>query len=483
MEKNIKQILNDIYSIDPSLKLKEDSLVAVVKELLRAKPEEKINEDFVNNLRSKLMIERSKIIELNPINKNMFNTLIKRFVFAGTAALSIVVLVVFLTLQDKGGKLVIKEAGREAFGELILNSSQSQTTGDSLENSAQLPSAPAKAGSSISAPLGLGGGATEPSSLIAPYPYEITNYKYTYNGGDFELASQGNVYRRTTGGSLGSQMATVIGKMDLNMVDLSRFQNMKVNTLEISEDREYGYSLYIDFRQNTLSMSMNWEKWPTRGQSSEASDQEILSIADKFLADYGINMGNYGKGEVQEAQRYTIMKGESVLAPDTAQTYARDYANVIYPMLINGEQVYDQSGQKYGIGVGIDLAYKRVTSAYNINTGTFESSTYDLETDASKIVKFVEAGGTYGNYIYPEAAKTVNIEIGKPEKGLMMTWQWDPAKSSSNEIFVPALIFPILSHDGQTDLYRTNITAPLAGDLLNESIIRPMPLEVKPVQQ
>lgn len=482
MENNIKQILNDIYLIDPSLKSREDDLIAIVQDLLMAKPDEKINEDFVNNLRSKLMIERSKLMELNPINKNMFNALIKRLVFAGTAALGIVVLVVFLTLQDRGGKLAIKDAGREAFGELILNSSQFRTTGDPSESSFQAPSSPTKSDSSISAPLGLGGGSTAPSSLIAPYPYEITNYKYTYNGGDFELAGQGNVYRRTTDSSLGSQLATVIGKMNLNMVDLSRFRNMKVNTMEVSEDREYGYTLYIDFRQNTLSINMNWEKWPQRGQSSEVVDQELIAVADKFLADYGINMGNYGKGEVQETQGYATMKRESVSAPDRPQMYARDYANVIYPIFINGEQVYDQSGQKYGIGVGIDLAYGRVTNAYNINTGTFESSTYDLETDVNKIIKFVEAGGIYGNYIYPEATKTVNIEIGKPERGLIMTWQWEQAKFSSKELFVPALIFPIISQDGQADFYRTNITVPLTGEMSNQDDIRPMPLEAKPVQ-
>ncbi|MDD5072057.1 MAG: hypothetical protein PHQ42_04990, partial [Patescibacteria group bacterium] len=301
--------------------------------------------------------------------------------------------------------------------------------------------------------------------------------------GDLGLASgQGNVYRRTVG-SVGGQLADVIGRMDLNMVDLNKFQNMKVNTMEIAEDKEYGYALYVDFRQNTLSINMNWEKWPARdsvGQSAQMSDQEIVAIADKFLADYGINIGNYGPGEVQENQGYAIMKAES--SPVSDVSYIRDYANVVYPMVINGEQVYDQSGQKYGIGIGIDLAYRRVTSAYNINTSTFESSAYNLETDAEKIIKFVENGGMYGNYLSPEATKTVTVEVGQPVRGLLMTWQWDSARPYSSELFVPALIFPIIPQDGQTDFYRTYITVPLTGELFNQPDIRPMPLETKPAK-
>jgi hypothetical protein len=486
MEKNIKQILEDIYLIDPNLKSKEALLLGLIQELLSARPDSQINEEFVNNLKLKLITERSKLIELKSINKNMFNLFSKKFIFTGAAALSLVILATFLTLQDRGGQLAIKYAGKEAFGAIVINSSSNnESAKNALADSNQASSLLAETGSVIAptAPLGFGGGGG--SSMIAPYPYEITNYKYVYNGGDFEVGSdQSDVYRRTNSGSVSSQLASIIGKMNLNMVDLNKFKDMKVNTMEIAEDREYGYSLYVDFRQNTLSISTNWEKWPTResvGQASEMSDQEIIAIADNFLADYGINIKNYGQGEVQETQRYAIMKAESSSAPDIVSPYyTRDYANVIYPMVINGEQVYDQSGQKYGINIGIDLAYKRVTSAYNINTSIFESSTYTLETDVNKIIKFVEAGGTYGNYLYPDATKTVNIEVGKPERGLLLTWQWDSTKPYSSELFVPALIFPITSQDSQN--YRTSITVPLIGEMPGQNDILPMPLETKSAQ-
>jgi len=481
MEKNIKQILSDIYSIDPSLKSKEGVLLGIIQELLAARPDSKVNQEFINNLRLKLINERSKSTELKPIN-NMFNFLSKKFIFSGAAALCLVAVVTFLVLQDNSGQLAIKNVGSNAFGELILDSAHSEPARESEDAAAQNSPQPTKATSGIEVPLGMGAGGTATSPMVPPY-YESTNYRYVYQGGDLELASQGNVYKRTADSSLSSQLAKVIGKMNLGIFNLSKLQNMKVNTMEIAEDKDYGYSLYVDFRQNTLSISMNWEKWPARenaGQAQEMGDGEIVAVADKFLADYGVNTKNYGQGEVQSTRSYGLMKAEPAIDRIT-ETYIRDYANVIYPMVINGEQVYDQSGQKYGIGVTVDLTYGRVTSAYNINTGSFESSTYNLEADAAKIIKFVEAGGMYGNYSYPEATKTVDIEVGQPVKGILLTWQWDSAKSSSNELFVPALIFPTNSQDVSGRAY---ITVPLVGELLNQNNdVRITPTEevVKPL--
>ncbi|MDD5072058.1 MAG: hypothetical protein PHQ42_04995, partial [Patescibacteria group bacterium] len=224
MKKNIKQILNDIYLIDPSLKSKEGVLVRIIQDLLTVRPQGKIDEKFVNNLRLKLNEERSKLTELKQANKNMFKIFSKDFIYAGAAVLSLIALVAFLNLPNQAGESSIKDVGVEAFGELVLNPSQNEAAGDS---SAQTLSQPDKVASSPAVPLGLGGGfggGGVPSSAIAPYPYEITNYKYVYVGGDLGLASgQGNVYRRTVG-SVGGQLADVIGRMDLNMVDLNKFQ-------------------------------------------------------------------------------------------------------------------------------------------------------------------------------------------------------------------------------------------------------------------
>lgn len=172
----------------------------------------------------------------------------------------------------------------------------------------------------------------------------------------------------------------------------------------------------------------------------------------------------------------------SAQAQTSPEMLAREYANVVYLMIINGQEGYNQSDQKYRMIIGLDLVYRKVTNAYNINAGNFESSIYKLETNKDKILKYVENGGIYGNYLSPEAAKTINIQVGKPKQGLIITWQWNPEACNSSEIFVPGLIFPLAYEEGQMDYYRTNLVVPLTGDFLSQNNdIKPMPLEEKPL--
>ena len=74
--------------------------------------------------------------------------------------------------------------------------------------------------------------------------------------------------------------------------------------------REFGYQIQISPRQDIISIYANWEKWPEEGfdvPSEMPSDEEIIAIADKFLADYGISVDMYGEGEVINAQTFGVV--------------------------------------------------------------------------------------------------------------------------------------------------------------------------------
>ena len=186
MEKEIKQIIRDIYLIDKGLKMHEEALIKIIQELLRSKPENKIDENFVKELRIKV-IERSKSLKLKEVDpqRNMFNILFnKRFAYAfvGTALLACVVIVSIILLDKGEGGLAIKETikdiGENAFGEIYF----------------------AQEGQKDGQILGIGGGGQV--GVIAP---DAVNYVYTYNGEDFEISNdQVIVYRRSEGDSLSS---------------------------------------------------------------------------------------------------------------------------------------------------------------------------------------------------------------------------------------------------------------------------------------
>ena len=54
MENNIKNILDELYKIDPNLREKEENLIKIIAEMIILKPNIKVNQNFKNELREKL---------------------------------------------------------------------------------------------------------------------------------------------------------------------------------------------------------------------------------------------------------------------------------------------------------------------------------------------------------------------------------------------------------------------------------------------
>ena len=82
---------------------------------------------------------------------------------------------------------------------------------------------------------------------------------------------------------------------------------------------------------------------------------------------------------------------------------------------------------------------------------------------------FAKDGGLSKNYVYPNATKTINVELGTPELALVEIWQVSPEdKSDAKEIFVPSLIFPIIEMPDWPYIYKTSIVVPLVGEILNQ---------------
>ena len=476
MEKNIEKILQDIYEIDASLREKESSLIKIIEELLLAKPSNKVDEDFVRNLRIKLMEEKRTAERGNVFGAPFFKK--AALSFGAFAVLAIAGFLVFQQTQtdegatQKSGVLAIKDAGDGAFGEILFSAQDEQTSendANSLDYAAESQSSQktvATAPSEIDG-RGAGGGSSAGISL----PYEAAFYEYVYAGEDFAVdAGKNKVYRKAQGASAGSELANLMSRMDFKLADLNKFQNTKVNTVEISEDREFGYSLYIDFKRNTFSINMNWEKWPNRDNRPQQnlSNERIISIADKFLSDYALNMQGYGPGEIYEPRMIALARKEAELA-QTSFIYPAysESVQVVYPLEIEGQTVYNQSGEKYGLVVTVDLRFARVSGAYNIYQIGLESSKYSLETDTEKIIKLAKEMGNYYYYSYPESAKKIEVKFGTPKQGLAVIW------SNDGELFVPALIFPVTSN---SDYYRSNVVVPLVGQMVPKGgEVIPMP--------
>jgi len=239
---------------------------------------------------------------------------------------------------------------------------------------------------------------------------------------------------------------------------------MEMGQVSISENNQgwYDYNRSID---DNLMLRI----------SDVPADEEIISMANKFIKEKNINISQYGNPTVEDLWRQEYALAEQQLRP-----YIPDVINVVYPLIVGGKETKDMSGNDYGLRVNVNIRHKKVSSAYGLGIYNFQSSMYEAITDEKKVLEMAEKGG-YGQwYDYDYAdARVIEVEIGEPTVNLISYFMWKDGKNE--ELFIPALVFPVLSQPEGTYYYRRNVIVPLVEDLFNENFgglrpeLRPMP--------
>lgn len=508
MKKQIDEILKDLYLIDAGFMNHEQELRKIIANLLESKPDTKFDKKFALKLRSQLLNNNilSKREEFS-FATNIINYMKKTYLVAGLVV--VLILLIIPVLYYAGQKsnqaavnkknvatgINVKKIASRAFGSLASNNQQSPVNDSMVAESSPSESDGAEIGSNFSAPsiarsqsggggdmaIGLGGGgggvAVGEKMMFAP---EMYSYRFVYKGEDFELTEKEmEVLKRVKGFATNNELVSMVQGMSLGSIDLGSFNNAKLQNITVSEDRDFGYSVYVDFIEGMINVNENWLKWRQPMQdcrddqcfqsfrikeSDIPADEEIVRIADDFLRKYGIPTDIYGQGKVDNNWRYYYNQMEN-----KADYYLPEMMTVVYPLLIDGKVVYDEGGMESGLRVSVNIRQKLVSNAYGLSSRQYESSMYETETNFKNILVFAERGGWNRRYNYymPEESKTLDIEIGTPEITYVNMWRYNGMES--NEIIVPALVFPVLNVPDGAWVYEKNIVVPLAVDLLNEA--------------
>jgi hypothetical protein len=372
------------------------------------------------------------------------------------------------TLKD----VIIIDKGENFFGKLNLN--------NNVSNPDSLSSREIAVAQDIST---YGAGDISSSVLdskIAPIDSHVLKYNYKYEGEDFSLfPSEVQVYKKNNP-DLSKELVGVLKNKDISLFDINNFNNIGINNMTIFEDKDYGYYFYLGLIDGSFSIYKNWDRWPINNSTvacnSEGfcssdngltvedipSDEEILEISNNFLADYKVNLQNYGLGEVQKSWFNTYLLS-------SAKSYIPETMTVVYPLVIDGLTVYEQSGNKYGLTVEIDIREKKVSGVYNLMYQYFESSSYTTENNIENIITKAEQGGLYPDYYYGDQAQvdSLDVNIKSASLGLIRTWQYDNNTRKSSEFYVPAYIFPIETET--SSIYRENIVVPALEDFFSNN--------------
>jgi len=320
--------------------------------------------------------------------------------------------------------------------------------------------------------------------MIMPY-YEYM-YEFDYVGDDFEIVdTQLPVYRLALDQTVGRSMAQSLSNSGINFVDLSKFKNTSVLSMHLSQ--EDGFNIYLNLDQGKISIDSNQQyildsvtmmcDGPgcdfQEKKYSAVPDDQLIAIANKFLDDYGIVRSIYSSPMVDNSwKRY-----------QEDSTYVPQMQSVVYPLSLDGNNVYESGGYINGMRVTVDLSDMRVRNVNEIFNPVFEKSNYEIETDFGRILKFAEKGGM-NMFFYGASTEGEKLELGTPSYVYMHQYDYSSKDGRSRELYIPALKFPILNANNK-NIYQDSIVVPIAKEILDlydnnnnngGMIPRPMPL-------
>lgn len=461
MKANIEALAKEIYMIDPTLKKRDKEIKKALSALVSAKPDVVIDRAFVQNLRRMLMTKG--------VAPKTSMHLWVRYIASGVggAVLTALVLTPMVMSRTEEGMQApilspaVQDVGNRAFGSLTA------------ENAAQ--SARPQSGG------GMGGGglvtseAAVDSKMIAPaepFPAEKI-VRLSYAGTPLVIPqTSGMVFRRASMGQ-GIAMSQILNRSDFGFMNINKFRGLEVTNLNLTEADENGYALWFGFDTQTASINLKQpageaivfkecvDRSCMPGSLSindVPSDDELISLADKFLNDYGIETSFYGDPVVNhfwktDYERATLA-GEPYFIPTDL--------SVVYPYSFEDQPAVDNGGNPIGMTVNIHIPKRKVTGVWGISSNRFESSKYPLENDAQKIIQKLES---LPSYIQTNAStQTLQATVGEPT--LVYVSSWKQEGDRGYEIFSPALSFPVTSWPDGIAIYQRSIVVPLAKDVL-----------------
>lgn len=527
-EDELKGILAELYQLEPSLRDFETELKVLIAQMADLRPDTRFTPALAAKIKAELFRRIQMGVRDDDKKYFSFNIMNKKFVYAAAAVMGIAVIALAINLADPlirkapgnnraddnnmAKKLqdevfngndddeVIRLADN-AFGSLRSLAQNTPSHGKMVTSGGQEIGA---AQAEFGAVSGMGlAGAIEPAPAQAPTLALTANgkvgvssvsddtsgarmiapwfgYTYVYKGDEIVLeAEDAVVYRRLKGNdnASASRLLSLIGNLDLNGLSLDTFSNLSATNLSLQENKDKGLAINFDFLENTVNIYENYQQWriPERDNcgsdescwqkfrvkiSDYPADADLIAMAGNFLSEHRIDISRYGEALVDNAWRQDYERSS-----DKENYYVPEYASVVYPLLVEGNPVRDQSGNYFGLRVSVNLLKKGVSGLNNLSPYRYESSAYELETSVDRILKAAAAGGLNRSF-YGSGEETKELSLGTPERSFVQIYRY--ADNRNDELMVPALVFPIIDKPAAGYYGQNYVVVPLVKELLDE---------------
>ncbi len=494
---DIEKILLDIYALEPSLKEKEFELRKIIKEIAALKPDTKFDQQFYNQLKIKLM---DKVNLPKEDVRGFWQELFAKKLILVPVAMAVLAIMIVPTIMNKkkttGGQVVA--LADRAFGALGVSGSGSAEKGSGISSPEATSFSRPQSGGGMG---GLGGGGGAGSVMPAPAtdiavgsgkmiaPGEYQQYVFEYKGETLILdKDKMDVMRRLKNTAIVSgEMSSILANAGFGTMNWNKLSGMKLQNVSMTENKQGGMSVYVGVEEGSISINKNYDYARCMSiecgvrplsESDMPKDERVIEAADQFLSEYGIDKKNYGKPEVQNEWRMYLNAASAETRPSF---YFPETISVTYPQLVNGKEVYDESGNKNGLVVNVDIREMKGAGLWNLFSQKHESSAYDVETDTARLIKLAEQGGFRRGYYYADSnqveVKKNVIELGTPSIGLVKMWIYN--EKGGQELVVPAYIFPVTNKPEGAYFYQKNVVVPLVKEILDQEQNQPVPIMMK----
>lgn len=504
MRTDIKNILEELYALEPDLRSKEAEITPIIERMIKSKPKVQMDETFRAELKAKILAEihtRSAKTSWLSWSLPFAGGVLACGLLGAFVWQSNILEPVPLAATQISFRPTITPVSNASLGKITLAAANTrpQSGGGGMggaEMAMVNTAPPTVAVAPTNNPVADGDAAVlgtdeaisskrMASDMMIYPPIDMPIYNYVYTGDLTLPAQQQTVYRRNPVAFDWQDTANVIKSFSIDNLDLGNFRNLGVSNINLVEDRDFGYMVSVDFQNGNISMYQNWLRWPQPKcdqngceqlkpltEKNIPADSVMIAAADDFLADYGVSTEGYGEPVVDASWRVWYARSMA----DGQEGYIPEIYNIIYPLLVDGQEIKEEGGMAKGITLSYDIRTKRITNMYGLEKQNLQKTEYAPITDKTVMEQMLKNGGRYIYTNQPadtSGRKVVDINLGEPKLTYVHIYgEWKNGRSE--EYYVPAYIFPVMN--APTDAYymQNQIVVPLVQEFVQTIDYQPM---------
>lgn len=443
MPLSVDDYIQELIDHDPSLLQRQDEARKIVADIIQQRPQTTLSSTHFDHVRTLLMQQPL------PSTHQSFRWLPLAL---AVPVMAVLVIVVWPTIRPSKNVVStsgvnIQLAGSNAFGLLAGVSTSSIRTSNVNQPAAQDVQTSTAAGADASAKLG---------SIDGEYRFPVFTY-----AADTAIPQRQVLQRVKTLSGVVEGIGSAGG-----LLDLKTFSDVRTDNITWSQQTADGYTISVDVRQGVISLYRNAGDvriaTPERAVSAAVGDvteEQAVTIAADFLQRHHIDISGLGQPVVQQS-----VSGFMLDMPATQELAPTAYTTVVYPWVIDGVSVYDESGALFGLQVVVEGSSRTVSSVMNIMQRSFVASSYDQSITMTDIRSYLGRGGWMWSSPIATGQATTAYALEAPTSVYMISrYQLD---GGQDDLLVPALRFPVAAAD-QQKIGRSAVIVPVIRDLIS----------------